>query len=329
MSTPPSPARSLVFRSRQAFIALQARWLAVAPGTRAVTWAVGAGLSFTLMGIMVKLLGTRLDSLQVTFFRAAFGLATILPFAIAAGPVALRTRRPWGHVARGAFGAAGMFSGFYSLTHLPLATATAYSFTKPLFLVVLAALVLGERVRARRMAATAVGFVGVLIMLRPHAGIEFAQVVALIGAAMVAGVVVAIKLLVRTERPVTVMFYFGVLSTVITLIPALFVWRMPTGFELVLLMAVGFIGATGQSAMIRAYSLAEATVIGPLDYLRLVYAIVFGFLVFVEVPDLITLAGASVIVAATLYIAHREARLGKPAIPPTIDPAPARPSDIS
>jgi drug/metabolite transporter (DMT)-like permease len=312
---------------RQRLTGLQARWLALAPGARAVIWAVLAGLSFTLMGVLVKFLGTRLHSLEMTFFRAAFGLATILPFAIAAGPEALRTRRPWGHLARGMFGAAGMFSGFYALTHLPLATATAYSFTKPLFLVVLAALVLGERVRARRIAATAVGFLGVIIMLRPHAGIEFAQVIALIGAAMVAGVVVAIKLLVRTERPVTVMFYFGVISTVATLIPALFVWRLPTGFELVLLMAVGFIGASGQSAMLRSYSLAEATVIGPLDYLRLVYAIIFGFVLFAEVPDLTTLAGASVIVAATLYIAHREARLGKPASPPIVDPAPAPPSD--
>jgi drug/metabolite transporter (DMT)-like permease len=274
---------------------------------------------FAVMGVLVKLVGTRLSIAQVTFFRALFGLLTILPFAIAAGPRVLATKRPLGHLGRGLMGATGMFCGFYSLAHLPLALATAYSFTKPLFLVLLALFFLGEKVRSRRLTAMAVGFAGVLVMLRPQAGIEFAAVVALGGAAIVAGVVVAVKLLVRTERPVTVMFYFGVISTAIMAVPAWLVWVPPSSGELLLLMAVGALGASGQSTMIRAYTLTEATAIGPLDYLRLLYSAAFGYLIFGEVPDRWMWAGAAIIIASTLYIARREAQLGKEHAPPVLD----------
>jgi drug/metabolite transporter (DMT)-like permease len=311
--------RVLASRARAAVLARQNRWLALPPGLRAILWVVLSGILFSFMGVFVKLLGTRLAIPQVAFFRALFGLAAILPFAIAAGPRILATKNPLGHLARGFMGAAGMFCGFYAYTNLPLATATAYSFTKPLFLVLLAAFFLGETVRARRLTATAVGFAGVLIMLRPHAGIEVAALLALVGAALVAGVVVAIKVLVRTERPVTVMFYFGVISTSILAVPAWLVWVPPSGSELLLLMVMGAVGASGQSAMIRANTLTEATAIGPLDYLRLLYSASFGYLIFGEVPDVWMWVGAGIIIASTLYIARREAQLGKAHPPPVLD----------
>ncbi len=313
---------------RQAVAHVQSHWLQLAPVARGVLWMLLAGLLFALMGVLVKTLGSRLDSFQVAFFRAGFGCVAILPFALAAGPKVLATRRFGAHLLRGTLGAAGMFSGFYSITHLPLAEATAYSFTKPLFLVLLAALFLGERVRARRIAATAIGFAGVLIMLRPEqllagGGLPVAALVGLAGAAFVAGIVVMVKRLLRTERPVTVMAYFGIISTLLTLAPALVVWVPPTPQELALLMAVGAFGASAQGCMIRAYNIAEATAIAPFDYFRLIYAAIFGFAFFAEVPALWTLAGAAVIVGSTLYIAHRETRLGRKA------PGPAAPVEIA
>ena len=325
MSAPPAdanrvnPFRALAFRARHRVIALRERWLGLPPSLRATLWVVLSGMLFACMGVLVKLVGTRLGVAQVAFFRALFGLLAVLPFAIAAGPRLLATKRPLGHLARGLMGATAMFCGFYSLAHLPLATATAYGFAKPLFVVLLAALFLGEKVRARRLTAMAVGFVGVLIMLRPQAGIEFAAVVALAGTALVACVIVTIKLLVRTERTVTVMFYFGLISTAATLVPAWLVWVPPSGTELLLLMGVGAVGASGQSAMIRAYTLTDATAIGPLDYLRLLYSAAFGYLIFGEVPDRWMWIGAGVIIASSLYIAHREAKLGKTSAPAVVD----------
>ena len=322
MSPPPgdapgvNPLRALALRARAAIQSRQSRWLALPPGLRAILWVVLSGILFSFMGVFVKLLGTRLAIPQVAFFRALFGLAAILPFAIAAGPKVLATKHPLGHLARGLMGATGMFCGFYAYTHLPLATATAYSFTKPLFLVLLAAVFLGETVRARRLTAMAVGFAGVLVMLRPHAGIEVAALVALFGAATVAGVVVAIKVLVRTERPVTVMFYFGVISTTILAVPAWLVEAPPSGGDLLLPIAIGPAGASRHSPMTPAYTLTDATAIGPLDYLRLLYSAAFGYLIFGEVPDVWMWVGAGIIIASTLYIAHREAQLGKPRPPP-------------
>lgn len=314
-------------RMRAMVLAAVAAWLKLQPGTRAALWTLLAGLLFSAMSVLVKLMGTRLDSLQMAFFRAAFGLLTILPFAMASGPRSLRTRRPFAHLIRGMVGAAGMFCGFYSIAHLPLADASAYSFTRPLFLIVLAALYLGERIRLRRISATTVGFVGVVIMLRPSASIEPAAIVALLGAMFVALVAVLIKRLTRTERPVTVMLYFGLISTTIALIPALAVWRQPTWAELGMLMLVGAFGASAQSCMIRGYMVGEATAIAMYDYARLLYAFALGYVIFHEVPDIWTLVGALVIVGATLYIAYREAQLGKrPAaalepIPPAPDSA--------
>ncbi len=288
---------------------LEIRWLSIPAIWRGALWMLLAGFLFSTMGVLVKLLGNRLDSFQVAFFRAAFGLVTVLPFALFAGWSVLRTRRPWLHGLRGLLGAGGMTCGFYSLTHLPLAEATAYSFTKPLFLVLLAALFLGEKIRARRISATLIGFAGVLIMLRPGASVELAALVALVGAALVSAIVVAVKLLLRTDRPVTVMFWFGVLSTLLTLLPAWYVWIPPTPWELLLLISTGALGASAQGAMVRSYLVAEATAIAPFGYLQLVFAGFFGYLIFAEIPSFWTLLGAGIIIASTLYIAHREARL--------------------
>jgi len=292
---------------------VQARWLGIAPVWRGALWMLLSALLFAVMGMLVKWLGSRLDSFQVAFFRAGFGFLIILPFALAAGPSVLRPKRPGMHLLRGLLGASGMSCSFYALAHLPLAQATAYSFTKPLFLVLLAALFLGEKVRLRRLSATIVGFLGVLVMMRPTGGIEPAALVAVFGTALTAGVVVTVKLLLRTERPVTVMFWFGLISSLLTLLPALYVWVPPTSRELLLLLATGAVGASAQSAMLRGYLLAEATALAPFSYVQLIFAGVLGYVVFAEVPGLQTLIGAAIIVGSTLYIVYREAALARQA----------------
>ncbi|MDX1654665.1 MAG: DMT family transporter [Candidatus Competibacteraceae bacterium] len=299
----------------------EARWGALPPMVRGALWMILAGLLFSIMGVLVKLLGHRLESAQVAFFRAGFGFLAVLPFALRAGSAVLRPRRPWLHLLRGTIGAGGMMCGFYSLTHLPLAEATTYGFTKPLFLVLLAALFLGERVRTRRLSATLVGFVGVVVMMGPGMTAEPAALVALTGAALVAGVVVTVKLLLRSDRPITVMFWFGILSTTFTLLPAVWVWTPPTSDELLLLVLTGALGASAQGATIRAYLAAEATALAPFGYLQLLFATLLGYLVFSELPGLRTWLGAAIIILATGYIAHREAQLHRRARPQEIPPA--------
>lgn len=276
----------------------------------AAGWMLLGCTLFALMGAVGKLLGATYDSFQIAFFRSLFGFLTVLPLAMWAGLAALRTRHPLRHLSRGLIGAFGMFCGFYALTHLPLADSTAISFTTPLFLVLLAMLILGERVRWRRGTATVVGFLGVMLMVRPGAGVlDIAAAVGLLGALSAALAIVFVKQLAAIDRPVTVALWFGVVSTLAAAVPAAIVWRTPGLVDTALLILTGVLGGLGQVCTTRAYAVADATAIAPIDYSRLVTATILGYLVFAEWPDLWTLAGAAIVILSTLYIARREAAL--------------------
>lgn len=276
------------------------------------------GAIYTAQGAIVKGLGARLDSFEIAFFRCAFGLLAIAPFVIgpylAQGGTALfLTGRPWMHLARALVGVAGMFCGFYAVTHLPLAEATAISFTKPLFMIVLAVVFLGEQVRWRRWSATAVGFIGVIIIMRPGTdSFQPAALVALLGSFFIADVVVLVKKLSATERNVTILFYFAAITTVVAAVPAALVWETPTLRELGFLILVGITATLGQACSLRAYRAGEATAVMPFDYARLIFATAYGYVFFAELPDLWSYAGTAVLIASTLYIALREIRIGRP-----------------
>ena len=300
--------------------ALRQRWLALPANTRGGVWVLLAAVGFSITAVLAKTLGETLHSFQIAFFRSVVGLAVLLPLALRAGPAIVRTGVPLLHLARALAGATAMMCGFYALTNLPLATATAITFTRPFFLIVLAVLFLGEPVRWRRWSATAVGFAGILVMLRPGAGpFDPAMLVALGQALAAATVVVFLKRMPPEERHLTVLVYTAAYTTVFTLAPALWVWREVSGTALVLAVLLGVIGVTSQAAIVRAYRIAEATAVAPFDYARLLFATGFGIVLFAEFPDLWTVLGAGIIVASTVYIARREARLGAP--PKTV-PAP-------
>ncbi|MEQ9333139.1 MAG: DMT family transporter [Thalassobaculum sp.] len=292
--------------------AAEARWLAWPGNLRGALWIVLASILFTVMSAMVKTVGSRLDSFEIGFFRCAFGLLTIVPFMLRVGPDSLRTDRPFLHLWRGLLGTTAMFCGFYSITHLPLADATAIGFASTLFMIVLAVLFLGETVRWRRWTATAVGFLGVLVMVGPGGhGPSPAMAAALFGALCVATVSVVIKKLSQTESPLSILFSFGIVSTAASAGPAILVWQTPTFGELALLVLIGVIGTVAQNCGIRGFRAGEATAVAPFDYSRLVFAGLLGFLLFGDVPSPQTLMGAGLIVASTLYIARREAALAR------------------
>ncbi len=296
---------------------LAARLAALPAAVRGALWMfLGVtGLSFT--ALLVKLLGGNLHAFQIGFFRALFGLAVLLPFIMRDGGAVLRTRRLPTHIARTILGSIAMLAGFLAVTLLPLADAVALSFTKPLFVVLLAALVLREAVRWRRWSATAVGFVGVLIMVRPGAaGFDPAIAIALLSAFAAGGAWTFIKSLSGTEAPVTMLSWFAIISSVVTLAAAVPVWQTPTTVELLILLGMGALGVGGQAAIIRAFRVADASAVAPLDYLRLPIAGGLAFIVFAELPSIQNLIGAVVIIASTIYIARREAALQKPPMPP-------------
>ncbi len=209
-------------------------------------------------------------------------------------------------------GVAAMVAGFYATTRLPLTNSTAISFTAPLFMILTAVFVLGEKVRWRRGLATMAGFIGVLVIVRPDSGaLDEAAMIGLLGAFLVALSTTLLKRLSTTEAALTILVYFGLFASLLTAIPAYFVWRHMSGEEIVMLALVGALSAVGQFCTVRAYAAGELMAIAPIDYSRLVFAGIIGFLLFAELPDRYTLVGAAIIVGSTLYIAYREAQLSR------------------
>lgn len=305
---------------------VHAAWGGLSGNARGALWMIASGLGFTFMALMIKLLGGRLDSFQIAFFRCLIGFLAILPLVAYYGASSLRTSALRIHLLRGIFGLVAMFASYYAVARMPLASYTALSFTKPLFSTVLAVIILHEVVRWRRWTATLAGFVGVLVMVRPGADtFDTAALFALADALSIAFLVTLVKRLPAGETTLVMLFYFGVFSTAASLPPAILVWQAPTQTEYALLVGIGVLGVLSQSFWIRAYRAGEASVVAPFDYLRLLFAGAAGFLAFGELVDGWTLAGAGIIVVSTVYIARREARLRAAPTPAPVEMPAAAP----
>lgn len=280
-------------------------------------------MCFAATAVLIKYAGQTLHTFEIVFLRCVFGLIVVIPLLMQSGVNGLRVRQPGMHVLRICCAVCGMMGGFYAMTHLELATAISLSFTRPLFMILLALVFLGEVVRWRRGLATLVGFTGVIVMVQPGAvTFEPAIATALISALAVAGALVTVKILAKDNEPVTIMLTFSIGSVIVAAIPAAFVWQMPSGMEWLTLIGIGVCASCGQYALIRAFTLGEATVMSPIDYLQIVVASVAGFYLFQERPSLWTFIGAVIIVAATLYILRRSAQV-QAAEPPPPDPGAA------
>lgn len=272
-----------------------------------------AGVGFTGMTVCIKLAGRTMPVFEIVVLRAVFALLVLTPAIVRAKPGFFATRRPGAHVLRSFFGICGVTTMMLSVIHLDLALATTLGFTRTLFMIVLAVVFLGEVVRWRRSAATLVGFMGVVVCVQPSAsGIDPWAIVGIIAALFAAGVTTMIKRLTSTEPPLRILVWSYILIALMALGPALLVWKAPTLEELLFIALMGVFSAWGQSAMVSSLRVGEATAVAPFEYSRLIFAAGIGFVLFAEVPSLSTWLGTSLIVSSTLYIAVREARLGKP-----------------
>ena len=256
----------------------------------------------------------RTGVLQILFFRFFFGLLFLAPLFLRSGYVELGTRRFGLHALNGFFQVTATACTFVGLSLIQIAEVTALTFTAPLFVTAGAALFLGETVRRRRWAATAVGFAGALIVLRPGAqAVSLPALVVLVGSAFIAGGILATKSLSRTEPPDTIALYLTLLMTAMSLPAALAVWTAPSAEILGWLAGTGLAGSLGLMAMARAYRAADASAVMPYRYVSLLFVAEFGYFLFGEQPDIETWVGAAVIVSAALYTARRETRLARQA----------------
>jgi drug/metabolite transporter (DMT)-like permease len=296
--------------------AAAARWQALSGNVRGILFMLMSAVVFSTMGGLIKFVGDELHTFQVVFFRCLFGLLVLLPFIRREGLGILRTTRPGLHAIRVSIGIMAMFCLFHAITHMPLAAAISITYARPLFMIVLAVLVLGEVVRWRRGLATLAGFIGVLIVMRPDpAALDLNALAALASAALIAGALTMVKILSATERPLTILMWFAIGAVFTSAVPAALVWRWPEPGTWVLVVLIGAAASGGQYLAVRAYREGEASLVTPFDYSQILWATLIGVVAFAEIPDGWTLTGAVVIVASALYIVYRETRLGRRAIP--------------
>jgi len=266
------------------------------------------------MNCTIRLAAAELHPFEIAFFRNLFGLAAMLPVLSGMGASILRARRPGLIALSGVGHVVAMLTYFTAIVYLPIAEVTALSFTKPLFATIGAALILHEVVRGRRWTAVALGFLGVVLVLRP--GVEafspYAGLV-LLSALSIAGVTLMIKRLTATDSTPTIVLYQSLFLTLYTVPFAIATWTTPSLSGLVLSALTGVLGTVSWLSFTRAFALVDASAAMPFEFAKLPFAALFAYLLFAEVPTLWTWLGGAVIFGSTFYIAQREASVARAA----------------
>lgn len=283
------------------------------PTATAIAAMIASMFFFSVMAVLIKLVGDRTPLSFIIFSRSLFAFLVLIPVVIASGGLnVLKTRNPLGHVMRAAIGLSAMVLSFWAIVVLPLANATAIGFASPLFMTALAVPLLGERVGPRRLVAVVAGFVGILLIVKPDSGIfTTGALVALAGAVFYALAMISIRRLSRTESSVTIVFWFTCACTLATGAALPFQYHPPTWHDAALLAGIGLLGGLGQVLMTTAYRLAPVVVVGPFDYTQMVWALLFGWLIWNDLPDIPVLLGATTVVGSGIYITLHEARFGR------------------
>lgn len=280
----------------------------LSPNLQGVLWMLLSAVTFTAMTTLIKFLGKDYPAPLQTFYRQAAGLVILLPWMLRNPSRAFATTRPGMLLFRASAGTIGLILQFYAFQKMPLADANALSFTRTLWLVPLAAFMLREKIGPNRIGAAVVGFLGVLLMVHPDAkgGLGAPQIAMLTSSLLFAFTVTGMKSLTRDHAPSTLLYWSATLGVIFALPLALFQWRWPTPLDFVLLCLMGAIATVNQACYIKGMQLGDAAAMAPMDYTRLVFSAIAGYLTFNEVPGIMTLAGAAVVVVSTLYITWRE-----------------------
>ncbi len=287
---------------------------------RGAAYMLVSALLFSGMGVLVKAASASLSNEMVVFFRSAMGLVFLLPWVWRHGLHHMKTRYPGQHFIRAAAGLAAMYCYFYAIARLPLAEATLLNYSTPLFIPFIAAAWLGEPVSRCVVAAVAVGFAGIVLILKP--GMYLFNTDSLIGlaAGMLAAVaMVGIRRMHRSETPFRIVFYFTLLSTLGSAVPLFWSWRTPQPGLWLLLAAMGALASMAQMALTRAYACAPAAQVGPFSYAAVVFAALWDAWLWRVVIDRLSAIGAVLVCTAGILTLRFSGRRAAP-----LPEAPAR-----
>jgi drug/metabolite transporter (DMT)-like permease len=285
----------------------------VNPRLKGIALMAAAIVIFALLDGLAKYVMQTLPPPVAVFFR--YFVALLLSMAIierTRRPAIIVSRHPGWQIVRGLMLLASTYLNFAAITFLQLAQTAAISFTIPLWVCALSVPLLGEHVGLRRWAAVLVGFLGVLVIMRPGTmDFHWAMFMSL-GAAFCGSIYnIATRKVGGRDRAETSLFYVGLVGSVVAVLPLPWFWQMPYGMQWPILLAMGLAGGFGHFLLIQAHRLAPASVLAPFIYTQIIWMILIGLIVFRDIPDLWTIIGAAIVIASGLFVFAREKTLGR------------------
>ncbi|KZK99391.1 DMT family transporter [Pseudovibrio sp. Ad26] len=281
-------------------------------------WALLATALFVLTTALAKIAATDYHILQILFVRQCFVFASALPVLLHSFPHGFKTENPLQHAVRLTGSFIALSSGIWAVTVLPLTTATTLGFAKVFFVALLAALFLGEALTRTRVLGILLGFSGVLVVMRPglNGFASLYTLIPLLGALGAAVALICVRKLSQTESTPTLLAYQAIFVGLMSGLPMFWLWKTPDLYGLLLLTTMALTATLGQWIIIKALRLGEASIVGTIQYVALIYAALLGLVLFSELPDTFTLIGAALIIFSALYMMQKEHRQ-KVALKPT------------
>jgi len=265
-------------------------------------------LLFASGDTIAKLLSDQLHPIQIVWFRQLGLMAAASVLLVVHGRSLLRTAFPLRQIARGALAVVSALSFVFGITYVPLADAVAVTFVAPFMVTIMGVIFLREQVGPRRWAAIVLGFIGAMIIIRPGLGVFHPAIfLVLAAAAFFAMRQVLSRALAGADRTQTTVIYTAVVSVALLTLPMPLVWRWPAGPSVyLLLLAMAVLAACGEIMVIRALEIAQAAVVAPVHYSLIIWATLYGWVIFGELPDFWTFLGTSIILLTGIYLIHRE-----------------------
>jgi drug/metabolite transporter (DMT)-like permease len=282
------------------------RWHALPGNARGSLIILLASMISVLMSSLIKHVGQTIPVIEILFIRQLLVLLIISPVIFRNLGTVFKTNIYGTHFLRGSLSIIAMYTGFSAVVNMPLAEVTAISFARILFTTILAIIFLKEVIGIRRWTSIFIGFIGVLIIIRPDPdNFNIFAMMAIVSALFVSGGQIVLRKLSQIDKPSTILAFHSVSITLVLVIPAYLQWVMPNLHELIFILMIGSLMSAMQWLFIQALKVGEAAAIAPMEYSRLIYAGIIGFIFFAEIPTIWTLSGAGIIVASTLYTMHR------------------------
>lgn len=260
-----------------------------------------SALLFSIMGICIRYASHTVDNYTIVFFRNVVGLILFLPFIFKQGIGFVKTEKLWMHTWRSIVGLAAMYGFFYAIAHLKLSNAMVFTYSSPIFIPVIAWLFLKEKITIAMLCAALLGFIGVFCVAKPDQGLlNWISVIGIASSLLASMAFVTVRALTQTEPPERIVFYFCLIGSALSVIPMFWMWRTYHVKELLFLIGAGILANVSQIFMSHAYRLAPAGQIAPVNYMAIIFAGVWGFLLWDEVPDLYSVIGFCIILLAIL-----------------------------